>query len=155
MLAKKLFQFLSKNKGHIFHFHYELHWTTYLLFCFTTFHRFSSNFIILSCQNFWYFWAKSCSSCLFQTSSELEFFPLRGLCKDWNRLRSEGAISREYIRWIRTSQPCCNSLCLIFKETCSLPLSWRNITGFLFTNSRYFSSSAAFSWSNWEQYCWN
>ena len=79
-----------------------------------------------------YFGAKSCSRCLLQSSRELEFFPLRGLHKDWNKLRSEGAISREYVRWIRTSKPCYNSFCLVFKETCSFPLSWWNIMGFLF-----------------------
>ena len=51
-LAKKFFWFLSKNKRHIFHFHQELHWTTYSPFCSTTFCHFSGNFIIPSSQNF-------------------------------------------------------------------------------------------------------
>ena len=58
----------------------------------------------------------------------------------------------EYVGWIRTSQTSCNSICLVIKETCGLALSWWKITCFLLTNSGCFSLSAAFSWSNWEQY---
>ena len=61
-------------------------------------------------------------------------------------------MSGEYGGWIRTSQPSCNSFCLVIKETCGLALSWQKITCFLLTNSGCFSSSTAFSWSNWEQY---
>ena len=63
-----------------------------------------------------------------------------------------GAMSGEYGGWIRTSQPSCNSFSLVIKEICSLELSWWKILRFLLTNSGCFSSSAAFSWSNWEQY---
>ena len=45
-----------------------------------------------------------------------------------------------------------NSFCLVIKETCRLALSWWKIMRFLLTNSGRFSSSAAFSGSNWEQY---
>ena len=142
---------LSKNKRHIFHFHQELYWTTYSLFCSTTFCHFSGNFIIPSSQNFLSFWAKNCSRCLLQSSRELKCFPIREFCKDQNKWKSEGATSGEYGRWIRTSQPSYNSFCLIIKETCSLVLSWWKIMCFLLPNSRCFSSSAAFSWSTWEQ----
>ena len=151
-LAKKCLQFLSKNKRHIFHFHDQLYWTTYSLFCSTTLCHFSGNFTISSSQNFLSFWAKNFSRCLLQSSRELKFFPLREFCKDRNKWKSEGVMSGEYGRWIRTSQPSCNSFCLVIKKTCGLALSWCKIMRFLSTNSRRFLSSAAFSWSNWEQY---
>ena len=49
-LAKKFLWFLSKNKSHSFHFHQELYWTIYSLFCFTTFCCFTGNFTIPSFQ---------------------------------------------------------------------------------------------------------
>ena len=104
---KIAFSFLGKNKVNIFHFHQELYWTTYSASCSTTFCHFSDNFIIPSSQNLLSFWAKNCSRCLLQSSRELKFFPLRGFCKDWNKWKSEGAMSGEYDRWIRTSQPSC------------------------------------------------
>ena len=58
----------------------------------------------------------------------------------------------EYGGWIRTSKPSCKSFCLVIKETWCLVLSSWNIMCFLLTNSGCFSSSAAFSWSSWEQY---
>ena len=61
-------------------------------------------------------------------------------------------MSGEYGGWVRTSQPSCNSFCLVIKETRGLALSWWKIMRFLLTNSGHFSSNAAFSWSNWEQY---
>ena len=151
-LTKKCLQFLSKNKRHIFHFHQQLYQTTYSPFCSTTFCQFSGNFIIPSSQNFLCFWVKNCSRCLLQSSGELKFFPLREFCKDRNKWKSEGAMSGEYGGWIRTFQPSCNSFRLVIKETCGLALSWWKIMCFLLTNSRHFLSSAAFSWSNWEQY---
>ena len=150
-LAKKFLWFLRKNKRHIFHSHQELYWTTYSPFCSTTFCHFSGNFIIPSSQNFLSFWAKNCSRCLLQYSRELKFFPLREFCKDQNKWKSEGAMSGEYSGWIRTSQPSCNSFCLVIKETCGLVLSWWKSMRFLLTNSGRFSLSA-FSWSNWEQF---
>ena len=151
-LAKKCLQFLSKNKRHIFHFHQELYWTTYSPFCSTTFWHFSGNFIIPSSQNFSSLWAKNYSRCLLQSSRELKFFPLREFCKDRNKWKSKDSMSGEYSRWIRSSQPICNSFCLVIQETCGLVLSWWRIMCFLLTNSGCFSSSAAFSWSNWEHY---
>ena len=61
-------------------------------------------------------------------------------------------MSGEYGGWIRTSQTSCNSFCLVIKETCGLVLSWWKIMCFLLTKPACFSSSATFSWSNWEQY---
>ena len=119
-LAKKFLQFLSKNKRHIFHFLQELCWTTYSPFGSTTFRDFSGNFIIPSSQNFLSFWAKNCSRCLLQSSRELNIFPLREFCKDLNKWKSGGAVSGAYGGWMRTSQPSCNSFCLVMKETCSL-----------------------------------
>ena len=117
-LAKRFLWFLSKNKRHIFHFHQELYWTTYSPFCSTTFCHFSGNFIIPYSQNFLSFWAKNCFRCLLQSYRELKIFPLREFCKDWDKWKSESAMSGEYGRWIRTSQPSCNSFCLVIKETC-------------------------------------
>ena len=151
-LAKKFLWFLRKNKRHIFHSHQELYWVTYSPFCSTTICHFAGNFIILSSQNFFSFWAKNCSRCLLQSFRELKLFPLREFCKDRNKWKSEGAMSGEYGRWIRTSQPRCNSFCIVIKEICGLVLSWWKIIRFLLTDSGCFSSSAAFSWSNWEQY---
>ena len=151
-LAKKFLRFLSKNKRHIFHFHQELYWTMYSPFCATTFCHFLGNFIIPSSQNFLSFWTKNCSRCLLQSSRELKFFPLKEFCNDLNKWISEGAMFGKYNGWIITSQPSCNSFCLVIKETCDLALSWWKIMRFLLTNSGCFSSSDAFSWSNWEQY---
>ena len=124
VLAKTFlfFFFLSKNKRQIFHFHQELCWTTYSPFCFTTFCHFSGNFIIPSYQNFLSIWGKNCSRCLLQSSREMKFFPLRKFCRGWNKWTSEGTMSGEYSRWIRTSQPCYNSFCLVIKETFGLNL---------------------------------
>ena len=97
-------------------------------------------------------WAKSCSQCLLQLSRELKFFPLREFCKGKNKVKQEGAMPGGYSRWIRTFRPSCNDFCLIIKETCGLALSWWKIMHFLLTNSGCFSSSASFSWSNWEKY---
>ena len=133
VLAKKCLRFLSKTKRHIFHFHLELYWTTYSPFCSTTFCHFSDNFIIPSSENFLSFWAKNCSRYLLQFSRELTFFPLKEFCKELNTWKSEGAVSVEYSRWIRTSQPSCNSFCLVIKETLGLALSWWKIMRFLLT----------------------
>ena len=151
-LAKKCLRFLSKNKRHIFHFHPELYWTTHSPFCSTTFCHFSGNFTIPSSPNFLPFWAKNCFRCLLQSSRKMKLLPLREFCKARNKWKSEGAMSGEYSRWIRTSQPSCNRFCVVIKETCSLALSWWKIMRFLLTDSRCFSSSAAFSWSKWKQY---
>ena len=147
-LVKNFLQLLSKNKRHIFQLHQELYWTTYPLVCSTTFCHFSGNFIIPSSQNFVSFWAKNCSRCLLESFRELKFFPLKEFCKDQNKWKSEGAMSGEYGRWIRTSQPSCNSFCLVMKETWGLALSWWKIMHFLLINSGCFSTSATFSWSN-------
>ena len=130
---KSAFSFLSKNKRHIFHFHQELYWTTYSPFFPTTFCQFPGNFTIPSSQNFLSFWARNCSRCLLQSSRELKFFPLREFCKERNKWKSEGSISGEYSRWIRTSQPSCNSFCMVIKETYGLALSWWKIMRFLLT----------------------
>ena len=117
---RSAFGFLSKNKRHSFHFHQELYGTTYSPFCSTTFCHFSGNLIIPSSQNVLSFWATNCSRCFLQSSRELKFSPLREFCKDWNKWKSEGAMSGEYGRWIRTSQPSCNSFCLVIKKHVAL-----------------------------------
>ena len=140
---------ILKNKKY-FHFHQELYWT-YSPFCSITFCYFLGNFIIPPSLNFLSFWAKNCSRCLLQSSRGLKFFLLREFCKVRNKWKSKGAMSGEYDRWIRTSQPSCNSFCLVIKETCSLAVCWRKIMQFLLTNSRCFLSSA-FSCSKRKQY---
>ena len=92
-------------------------------FCSTAYCHFPGNFKIPSFPNF-YLWAKNCFRCILQFSSELKIFPLREFCKDWNKYASEGSISGEYGRWIRTSHPKCLSFCLIIKEICNLLLTW-------------------------------
>ena len=136
---------LSKNKRY---FHQKLYRTMFSLFCSTAFWHFSGNFIIASSQNFLSFWTKNYSRCLLQSSMELDF----ELCKYWNKWTSKGTIPGEYDGWIRTSQPSSNSFYLVIKDTCCLELFWWKIMCFLLTNSGGFSLSAAFSWSNWEQY---
>ena len=71
----------------------------------TIFCHFSGNFIISSSQNFLSFWTKNCSRCLWQSSRELNFFPLKEFCKDQNKGKFEGAISGEYRGSIRTFHP--------------------------------------------------
>ena len=77
-----------------------------------------------SFQHFLSFWAR----CLLQSFRKLKFFPLRELCKDWNTWTSEGAMSGEHSRWIRTSQPRKQlppqpgSFCLIIKKSCVTPM---------------------------------
>ena len=61
-------------------------------------------------------------------------------------------MSGDYGGWISISQPSCNSSCSVIRETCGLVLPWWMILHFLLTNSRRFSSSAAFSWFKWEEY---
>ena len=150
--AKKSLWFLSKNKRHIFHFHQERYWTTCSPFCSAAFCHFSGNFVIPSYQNFLSFWAKNCSRRFLQSSRELKIFLLREFCKDWSKWKSEDAMSGEYSRWIRASQPSSNSFYLVIKGTCSLALSWWKIMHFLLSNSGFFSLSPAFIWPNWDQY---
>ena len=59
-------------------------------------------------------------------------------------------MSAQYGGWVGTSQPSCNSFCLVMKETCVLCYSDGRLC-FLLTNSGHFSSGAAFSWPT----CWN
>ena len=52
--------------------------------CSTTFCHFSSNFIISSFQNFLSFLNKELLQVPFAIFMELNFFPFREFCKDWN-----------------------------------------------------------------------
>ena len=71
----------------------------------------------------------------------IDIFFIKIICKDWNKWKSEDTLSGEYGVWIKTSEPSCNSCCLVSKETCSLTLFlWMC---FLLTNSGCFSWSAA------------
>ena len=97
----------------------------------------------------------------FYSLGNWNIFPLREFYKYWNKWKFEGAVSDEYIGWIRTFQSSCNSflvVCLfncnsfcLVKEKCGLAVFWQKIMHFLLTNSECLSS-AAFSWSNCEQY---
>ena len=118
-------------------------------FCFTIFCHFSGSFIIPSSQNFLSFWTKKLFfwQCLWQSSREMKFYPLKEFCKNWKKWKPKGAISGEYSGWIRTSQA---TFCLVIKETCIVGIFWWKIMCFLLNNSRRFLSSIAFSWSNCE-----
>ena len=151
-LTKECLWFLSKNKRHIFHFHQELYLTNvftlvfhYLLPFFRQLHNsvFPKPFIFLSKELF---------QVPFTVFQGIDIFSIREFCEDWNKWKSKSAMSGEYSRWIRTSQPSCNSFSLVIQETCGLALSWWKMMRFLLTNFGCFSLSAAFSWSNWEQY---
>ena len=65
-------------------------------------------------------------------------------------------IQRCNVRWIwqmsRPSQSIGSSFCIVIKEIKGLALCWWKIICLLLTNSGHFLLSAAFSWSNWEQY---
>ena len=151
--SKTSFSFLSKNKRSIFHFHQELYWT-YSLFCFTTFSHFSGIYIILSSPNFFIFLNKK----LFQVSftvfqkTEFFFFPLRELCKNLNKWKSQGAMSGENDGWIRTYSLTLTVFAQLSKKHVDLSLSWWKIIHFLLTNSGCFLWSVALGWSNWEQF---
>ena len=71
-LAKKCLWFLSKNKRHIFHFHQEHYWTTRSPFVplLLSFSRQLHNSIFP--KLFFFFWAKSCSRCLLNSTRELK-----------------------------------------------------------------------------------
>ena len=120
-IAKKFLLFLSKNKKRIFHFHQKLYWTTYSLFHYSL--PFSGNFIISSSQNFNLFEQRTVQV-PFTIFQGLEIFSLREFSKFL------GAMSGEYGRWIRTSQPSCNSFCLIIRETLGLVLILLEDNGF-------------------------
>ena len=154
-LAKKYLQFLTKNKRHIFHFHRELYWTTYSPFLFhylLPFFRQLHNSIF---PKLLIFLSKELFQMPFTVFQGIEFFPLREFCKDLNTWKSEGAMSGEYSRWIRTSQPSCNSFCLVVKETCSLGLSWCKILHFLLTNSGHFRWVLLSVGLTGSSTCWN
>ena len=147
-VGQEVLRFLSKNKRHIFHFHQEPYWATYSPFCSTTFCHFSSNVIIPSSQNVLSFWAKNCSGCLLQSSRELKFFPLREFCEDRNEWKSEGACLVNMADESELPSQVVTPFAWSSKATCGLVLSWCKIIHFLLTNSRHFSLSAVFSWSN-------
>ena len=125
---------------------------TYSPFCSTIFCHFSDNFTILSSEKLLSFEQRTFPGAFYSLPGNWTFFPLTEFCKEWNKRTSEGAMSGEYDGWIRTSQLSCNSFCLVIRGTCSFAVSWWKVVHFLLTNSIRFSSSAAFRWSNWEQY---
>ena len=146
-LAKEFLCFFKWKKIHIFfHFHQELYWTTHSLYCSSTFCHFSCNFIIP--LQYFIFLSKELFLVSFTVFQEIDlfFFSIKRIFYYWKKYTSEDSMSGEYGRWIRTSQPSYNSFCLVNKETCGLELSWWKIMCFLLTNSRCFSSSAAFVW---------
>ena len=142
-LAKKCLWFLSENKRYISHFSPRTLLNNvfpllfhYLLPFFRQLHNsiFPKLFVFLSKELF---------QVPFTVFQGIKIFSIK-FCKDQNKWKYGG--------WIRTSQPSCNSFCLVINETCGLELSWWKVMHFLLTNSGCFSSSAAFIWSNWEQY---
>ena len=162
-LVKKCFQYLSKNKSYIFHFLQELYWTMYSPFCSTTFCHFSINFIIPSSQNFLSFLSKELFQVPFTIFQGIEFFPLKEFCKDQNKWKSEDVMSGEY-----SSNPNVQGLVSMADES-ELPSQAVTVFAWslkkhavlhypngrlcvLLLNSGHFFSSAAFSWSNWEQF---
>ena len=149
--AKTFLLFLSKNKKH-----FSLSLRTLLNNIFTVlFHYLLPFFRQLHNSVFpklLIFLSKELFLVHFTVFQGIEIFPLREFWKDVNKWKSEGTMSGEYGKWIRTSQPSSDSFCLVIKEACSLTSSWWKIMCFLLTNSGHFSLSAAFSWFNWEWY---
>ena len=129
-LAKKFLRFLSKNKRHIFHFYQPLYWTTYSpKWWWNHFFPLSSAIFQATSlfhlpKTFHLFEQRTAPGDFLQSFRELKFFPLTEFCKDWNKWKSESEMSGEYGGWIRTSQPNCNSVCLVIKETRSLEFPW-------------------------------
>ena len=129
-LAKKFVWFLSKNKRHIFHFYQPLYWTTYSpKWWWNHFFPLSSAIFQATSlfhlpKTFHLFEQRTAPGDFLQSFRELKFFPLTEFCKDWNKWKSESEMSGEYGGWIRTSQPNCNSVCLVIKETRSLEFPW-------------------------------
>ena len=81
-------------------------------------------------------------------------FPLREFCKNQiNRNPKIQCLVNTVVESDMTvSQSRCDSFIPVIKEKCGLSPSWWKIMHFQLPNSGYFSLSAAFSWSNWEQY---
>ena len=81
-------------------------------------------------------------------------FPLREFCKNQiNRNPKIQCLVNTVVESDMTvSQSRCDSFIQVIKEKCGLSPSWWKIMHFQLPNSGYFSLSAAFSWSNWEQY---
>ena len=145
--------FLSKNKRHVFHFHQGLYWTVYSknsLVSSATFCYFSGNFIISSSQNFSSFWAKNWPRYLYNLPGNWKSFQLREFCEDrkWDIWGCNEWLNTED----ETELPSQASTNMLIKETWDFVLPRRKIMHFLLTNSGHFSSSAAFNWSNREQY---
>ena len=110
---KSSFRIEVKIKGLIFHFHQELYRTMYSSFCSTTFCHFKGNFITPSSPNTLSLSANKCSRCPFYSlPGNWNFLPLTEFCKYQNKWKSQD----EYHRWLRTSQPSFNSLCLSSKK---------------------------------------
>ena len=89
---------------------------TVLFQYFLQFFRQLHNFIF---PKLFIFLSKELFQAPFTAFQGVEIFPLREVCKDWNKWKSNGAMSGEYGAWIRTSQPSCDSFCLVIKETWS------------------------------------
>ena len=90
----------------------------------------SGNFIISSSPNVLPFEQRTVPGAFCSLPGNCNFFPSGEFCKDRNKWKSKGSVSGENSKWIRTSQPSCNSFCLVIKETCSFALSWWKIMHF-------------------------
>ena len=121
VLAKKFLWFLSKNKKTHFSFSPRTLLNSiftilfhYLLPFFRLLHNsiFPKLFIFLSKDLF--------QVPFYSLPGNWIFFHVREFCKDRNKWKSKGAMSGEYGGRIRTSQPSCDSFCLVVKETCGL-----------------------------------
>ena len=93
---------ICHNKAVIHEGHWELNWRTYSSFCCATFSHFSGNFIIPSSESYFFFLSKGA----FYSLQGIEIFSIKII---------EIAVSGKYREWIRTSQPSCNSFCLVVK----------------------------------------
>ena len=122
----------------------------YLPFCSTIFCQFSGNFIILP-KTFCLFEQRTVPSAFCSLPGNWNFIPFREFFKEQNKWTSEGAMSGEYGRGIRTASQAVTVFSCSSKKY-SFVVSWWKIINLLLTNPRYFSQSAAFSWSNWEHY---
>ena len=108
----------------------------YLLPFFRQLHNFVSKTIYL-------FEQRTVSGAFYCLPGNGNFFPLREFYKDWNKWKSKGAMPFEYGGWIRISKSSYNSFYQVFKETCSLALSWWKITDLLLIAFRCFLSNTA------------
>ena len=122
---KSSFEFLSKNRRHIFSFSPRT-WlnnvATILFYYPLPFFRQLHNSVF---PELFIFLSKELFQAPFTVFQEIEIISINRIFKDKNKWKSEGAMSQ--IQQIITSQPSCSNFYLVIKKACSLPLSYERL----------------------------